>query len=183
MLPMISSDLYTARLVRLAAPRPEDRDQFAQWSHDAEFQRLLIGDSVRPQSVDFYADIDKEKEKHNEYPFRVRTLEDDKLIGITHLGIQWASQVAWLAIGIGDPDYRNKGYGSDALSLTVNYGFRELGLYRISLTVFSYNTRAIRTYEKYGFVHEGAQRQALYRDGQRHDILVMGLLRPEWEQS
>jgi RimJ/RimL family protein N-acetyltransferase len=67
------------------------------------------------------------------------------------------------------------------MRLTTAYAFRELNLYRISLTVFSYNTRAIRLYEKLGFVHEGVSRSALYRDGQRHDMLLMGLLRPEWE--
>jgi len=63
----------------------------------------------------------------------------------------------------------------------IGYGFRELGLYRITLSVFSYNTRAIRSYEKVGFVREQVQRAALFRDGERYDMYIMGLLRPEWE--
>lgn len=180
---MIAGDLYTGKLIRLAAPRSEDRELLSQWSHDSEFERLLHGEAVRPQGIEFFADLDnRERDRHNEYPFRIRTLDDDRLIGFTNLFITWSNQTAWLGIGIGEPEYRNKGYGSDALRLIVNYGFRELGLYRVSLTVFSYNTRAIHTYEKYGFVHEGAQRAAIYRDGTRYDMLHMGLLRPEWEQ-
>ena len=74
-----------------------------------------------------------------------------------------------------------RGYGSDALRLGINYSFRELNLYKVQLGVFSYNTRAIRTYEKIGFVREAVQRAMLYRDGQRFDMIEMGILRPEWE--
>jgi len=57
----------------------------------------------------------------------------------------------------------------------------ELNLHRVSLDVFEYNPRAIRSYEKVGFKHEGRVRQALNRDGRRWDILYMGILREEWE--
>ncbi len=69
------------------------------------------------------------------------------------------------------------------MHLTINYGFRELNLYRINLSVFAYNPRAIRAYEKADFVHEGTMRQALFRDGQRYDMLLMGLLRSEWQRQ
>jgi len=88
--------------------------------------------------------------------------------------------MAWLAIGLG-PDHWDQGYGQEAMRLLLAFGFQELNLYRVQLTVFSYNPRAIRVYEKLGFQREGVFRQALHRDGQRHDMLLYGLLRPEWE--
>jgi RimJ/RimL family protein N-acetyltransferase len=88
--------------------------------------------------------------------------------------------VAWLAIAIG-PDTWDQGYGQEALGLLVDFAFRELNLYRIQLTVFAYNARAIRVYEKLGFRREGVFRAFLERDGQRHDMLLYGLLRPEWQ--
>ena len=48
------------------------------------------------------------------------------------------------------------------------------------LNVFEYNPRAIRSYEKCGFVLEGRRRQALNRDGRRWDLIHMGILREEW---
>jgi RimJ/RimL family protein N-acetyltransferase len=182
---LISGDLFTGKLVRLTAPRPEDKDAMARWTQDAEYLRQLDADAARPRSADFFVeDKDKARERESRFfEFRVRTLADDKLIGFTELGIGWNTQAAWFGIGIGEAEYRGKGYGTDAVRLTVGYAFRELGLYRIGLTVFSYNPRAIRCYEKAGFVHEGVMRAALYRDGQRHDQLFMGLLRPEWDQQ
>jgi len=57
----------------------------------------------------------KEMEKENEFRFTIRTLEDDKLIGECFLEPNWNHQSSWLAIGIGEPDYRSKGYGTDAM--------------------------------------------------------------------
>ncbi len=183
---LLPGDLFKGKLIRLTAARPEDDEAYARWSTDAEYLRLLNFDPARPRPIQDFKENEKEREheRQNEYrsfEFRVRTLEDDKLIGFVHLWVQWSHQTAWVGIGIGEPEYRGKGYGSDAMRAIVAYGFRELNLYRISLGVFSYNKRAIRAYEKCGFVHEGAERGALYRDGQRHDCLFMGILRPEWE--
>ena len=106
---------------------------------------------------------------------------ENKLIGSCSIEPMWSHRNAWVAIGIGNPAYRGKGYGTDAMRLLIGYGFRELDLQKITLSAFNYNQRAIRSYEKAGFTREVVKRAALYRDGQRHDELVMGILRREWE--
>jgi len=93
----------------------------------------------------------------------------------------WLHQLGWLTIAIGEPEFRNRGYGTDAFRLLVAYGFRELNLYKLNLGVFSYNARARHVYEKCGFVLEGTQRAMMCRDGQRHDFHMMGMILPEWE--
>jgi RimJ/RimL family protein N-acetyltransferase len=67
------------------------------------------------------------------------------------------------------------------MRLMVRYGFTELNLHRISLTVFEHNPRGIRSYEKCGFKHEGRIRDFQLRDGNRSNLLHMGILRTEWE--
>jgi RimJ/RimL family protein N-acetyltransferase len=66
------------------------------------------------------------------------------------------------------------------LELIERYAFEELNLHRLSLGVFAYNPRARRAYEKAGFVVEGRERGAILRDGQRADVIIMGILREEW---
>ncbi len=182
---LLPGDLFSGTLVRLTAPRPEDKETMARWTEDADYLRHLDASPARPRPVSYYDDSkDKDKDRNKEwfeYPFRIRTLAEDKLIGFVELEVGWNNQVAWLGIGIGEPDFRDKGYGTDAIRTAVGYAFRELNVYRVGLNVFSYNARAIRCYEKVGFVREVAQRSALYRDGQRFDLIFMGLLRPEWE--
>ncbi|MEO3750179.1 GNAT family protein [Streptomyces sp. B6B3] len=78
------------------------------------------------------------------------------------------------------PAGRDRGLGTEAVRLTVGYGFERLGLHRISLEVYAFNARARRAYEKVGFVAEGVLRDAL-RDGDGWvDATVMSILAPEW---
>jgi RimJ/RimL family protein N-acetyltransferase len=67
------------------------------------------------------------------------------------------------------------------MDLLLRHGFCTLNLNRIFLRVFAENKRAIRTYEKVGFVHEGRLRQAVYKNGAYSDILYMSVLREEWD--
>lgn len=177
-----SADLFTGQLVRLAAPSEDEKAAFARWSNDPDYMRHLDDDPVRPMAAEHFSLPRKEGAPHS-VEFRIRTLADDKLIGFVALfNIKWSNGSAVLAIGIGEPDYRGKGYGSDALDLTISYAFRELNLHRVGLSVIGYNARAIRAYEKVGFVREGVRREAIHRDGRRYDEVLMGILRSEWEQ-
>lgn len=177
------SSIFNGDMLRLAPPQPEDQAQFAEWSQDADYMRMLDDDPVRPQSAENYAYFSAPP-RDNDYYFHLRTLDGDNLIGFVALfAIKWRNQSAMTAVGIGDSYYRGIGYGRDALQLILRYGFAELGLHRISLTVLAYNTAAIKAYEHVGFVHEGTQRQAVYREGQRHDLLMYAILREEWLQT
>jgi len=173
--------LFTGRLVRLAARQAEDNTSLSRWSEDAEFTRLMMGHPAVPRPPEAFEDKKDHRDDGRHFNFTFRTIADDKLIGYGGLEMSWSNQEAHLWIGIGEPEYRGKGYGTDAMHLLVNYAFRELGAYRVSLNVFGFNLRAMHVYERLGFVNEGAKREAIYRDGQRFDDYSMSLLRPEWE--
>lgn len=175
--------LFCGRLVRLAGHRDDDADAIASWSEDAEFMRLVDTDAAFPRTIEAVRENEKSGGREpGAMEFRLRTLTEDRLIGFVALhSIEWNNRAALLAIGIGDPDYRNRGYGSDALRLILNYAFNELNLDRVGLDVISYNAPAIRAYEKAGFIREGAMRGAVLRDGHRYDRIIMGILREEWQ--
>jgi RimJ/RimL family protein N-acetyltransferase len=88
---------------------------------------------------------------------------------------------AVLGISVGRKSDWGRGYGTDASKVTIRYGFQELNLHRIWLDVFGYNDRAQDLYRRLGFTEEGRLREHMARDGRRHDVILMGLLRPEWE--
>lgn len=174
------SPLFTGQLLRLAAARSEDQEALASWSTDDIYLRMLDDDPIRPQTAAAYHSASNPDGQNSVY-FHLRTLKDDVFIGFVVLhSIKWASQSAELAIGIGLPEYRGKGYGQDAMRLILNYAFAELNLYRVGLTVMSYNAAARRAYERAGFVQEGAKRQIVHREGERHDLVLYGILRDEW---
>lgn len=178
-------DVYRGEKVRLVAIDPQkDAQRFASWGRDTEYARLLDSDPVRLWSVGQVKEWFEKQLKADafeEIQFMIRTLDGDETIGFVGLdGISWHNGNSWVGIGIGERENWSKGYGTDAMHIIARYAFEELGLHRLSLNVFAYNTRAIRSYEKIGYQVEGRVLEAIHRDGQRWDIIFMGLLHEEW---
>lgn len=178
-------NLFRGKLVRLVAPSEDDAPTLARWSEDADYLRAVDSDYARPISAqEFALRLSPDQADPNGLHFHIRTLSDDRLIGFVALhSVEWNNGVALLAIGIGEPRYRGKGYGTDALHLILRYAFYELNLFRVGLDVIADNARALHTYEKLGFQREGCMRGAVLRDGCRTDRIYLGILRDEWIQA
>ena len=128
--------------------------------------------------------FEKMRESKDFYEFAVYRQEDDALIGhVMLMFIDWKNANAEAGIFIGEQENLSRGYGSEALNLCLRYAFYELNLHRVGLGVYSYNARAIRSYEKIGFKNEGRRRQVITRDGVRHDMIIMSILRSEWRDG
>jgi RimJ/RimL family protein N-acetyltransferase len=80
---------------------------------------------------------------------------------------------------LGDSSKWGKGLGAEITSVVINYGFDELNMNRIELSVLASNFRAINLYERLGFVREGRKRNAQYRAGEYLDVILMSILRME----
>ena len=181
-----TADLLRGRLVRLSASSPEDISRlFVGWIHNSEYWRLISNGPPFPwtqEGVRKHIEKEAEKEDLRNVFFAVRTLEEDRIIGEIGLdGISYARGESYVGVGIGEAEYWGKGYGTDAMNVILRYAFTELNLHRVSLTVFEYNPRAIRSYEKCGFRMEGRAREAFQREGRRWDMLHLGVLREEWQ--
>ena len=181
------NDIFCGKLVRLSAFDPEEMSKaFPRWYRNSEYLRLL-NSSARPMQSPKAELKWMEKEADElssaSYYFGIRTLADDKLIGELGLDvINWSGRDAFVGLGIGETEYWSKGYGTDVMNVLLRFAFTEVNLRRVTLTVFEYNPRAIRSYEKAGFRHEGRLRSLLNREGRRYDELYMGILREEWMQ-
>jgi RimJ/RimL family protein N-acetyltransferase len=177
------TDLFHGRLVRLAAQDAErDAETLARWSYDSEYLRLLDSDAARPRTAKFYeADVARRAERENGFLYNIRTLDGDRLIGFISIWVvNWASAEGRVGIGIGERADWGRGYGTDAMQVLLRYAFAELNLARVSLEAFAENARAIRSYQKAGFIQEGVQRQWAQRDGRRIDVVVMSILQEEY---
>jgi len=181
------NELLTGKLIRLAAFDPEEMGKaFSTWSRDSELWRLMDAGVVRlPSAKEAVKHFEKDLEEPDMgvYFFTARRLADDKLIGEIVLDVvNWSGRDAFVGLSIGEREYWGKGYGTEMMQLMLQFAFMEVNLRRVTLTVFEYNPRAIRSYEKVGFCHEGRLRKFLNREGRRWDLLFMGILREEWLQ-
>jgi RimJ/RimL family protein N-acetyltransferase len=96
--------------------------------------------------------------------------------------INTADRRASMAIAIYDPMLLGKGFGTEAIRLLLHHAFTQLNLHRISVRVLAYNERAMKAYQKCGFVIEGRERETAFVDGAWHDDLMMGILSREYYQ-
>lgn len=174
-------NLLTGQFVSLTAVDPDtDTEIIARWSRDSQFWRLAHTEPAMPV-LPAYAKKKLEDRPSDLHGFAIRTLADDRLIGLIGLyTIFWLQREAFMGIQIGEREYWGKGYGTDALRVLLRYGFDELNLQRVSLSFLEGNERAMRSYEKCGFRYEGRERQIWAYDGRRWDEIFMGLLRDEW---
>ncbi|MBH0332384.1 acetyltransferase [Brevibacillus brevis] len=177
---LLSNNFFQGELLRFTSLYPEDVEQLARYTEDYDYLRMVDTDFAVPQNSKCFNNFENSGNK--KVVFMLRTVGDNKLIGFIILfKIEWNNQAASLAIGIGEPENRNKGYGTEALKMILRYAFHELNLNRVGLDVIQYNEPAIRAYKKAGFREEGRLRESVLRDGKSYDRIMMGILKKEWE--
>ncbi|MBM6617142.1 GNAT family N-acetyltransferase [Bacillus suaedaesalsae] len=176
---MIRFSLLKGDNVYLDRLKEEDVPAITSWYQEEEFTRnmdALLAIPKRERDIQKMVELDSEKD----YLFAVRLNGTNEIVGVVGLdGILWNHRTAWVSIGIGNNN-RKKGIGKEALRLAMDLAFHEFNLYRLQLTVFEYNTRAIALYESLGFQKEGTYRSFLERDNLRYDMLLYGVLRDEY---
>lgn len=167
---------------RLRAIEREDLPTFVRWFNDPEVRQYLA--MYMPMSLaDEEKWFERQLEDQNSRVFAIETEEGVHIGNIGLHNIDWKNRRAILGIVIGEKEYWGQGYGSDAIMALLGFAFGEMNLHRVYLTVYDYNHRAIRCYEKCGFRHEGRLREAHFSSGQYHDELMMGILQEEFETN
>lgn len=166
--------------IYLSPRNAEDYEIFAEWLND--FQ---IADYVQRSGLIISNTAEKEFLETNNNPeatFSIIDLKTDKIIGsISIEQIDHLHRRGTLGIFIGDANYRDNGYGTEAIRLILEYGFKYLNLNNINLDVMAFNTRDIKCYEKCGFKMAGTRRQASYINGKYYDINSMDILAEEFD--
>jgi len=166
--------------IKLRPVTPSDLEQLILWSQDPEVNRLMDGDYPgKPQDADAW--YQKLKSDRQNKRWAILT-SDDQLIGDVELDhITWRSREAEMRICIGDRRYWNKGYGTDTVLTLCRHAFADLTLNQLYLRVFTENARAIRCYEKAGFVKEGRIVRP-DQHGVEREVLLMRQTRRAFEQ-
>lgn len=175
--------MLQGKKIRLTAVHENDLSIVSRWFANPEFMRLFDAVPAAPKSERHFKKW-LEEEPNDTFRFAIRIQESDEIIGFVEIDdILWNHRTAWLGIGIGDSEHRNKGFGKEAMELALEFCFHELNLHRVQLTVFEYNKGAIKLYENLGFQKEGSYREFINRDGKRYNMELYGILKTEWQQK
>jgi RimJ/RimL family protein N-acetyltransferase len=165
---------FEGKLVRLRAIEEEDIGLIHDMFNDPEVQRTMAVNWLEP-----VAGTRRWWEGVRRSPataaFAIESLDGEMAGACSLEDVNPAVRAAALGIWIGKA-YWGKGLGSDAVRTLCRFGFQEMNLQRIGLSVYDVNLRGIRAYERVGFKEEGRARRAHFIDGRYCDVIRMGLL-------
>ncbi|MFW9988778.1 MAG: GNAT family N-acetyltransferase, partial [Candidatus Odinarchaeota archaeon] len=157
--------------IKLGPIKREYIESFLKWFNDPEIIQYLI----RYRPITRMAEenwIENLREDNENIHFSIVIFHEEKpekLIGNCGLhNINWKDRIAEAGIVIGEKEYHNKGYGTEALNILLEYGFNTVNLNRIELIVYEYNIGAVKSYKKVGFIEEGRKRQFFWFNGKYH---------------
>lgn len=124
------------------------------------------------------------KEDSDTYIYKVIDQGLQKVIGHISLGrvdrVNKSARVGKVLVG--SPEVRGKGIGSEMIKAVLIIAFEELGLHKVTLGVFDFNTSAICCYENVGFVREGFLRDARKNGDEYWNLIEMRILENEWRE-
>jgi RimJ/RimL family protein N-acetyltransferase len=167
------------KLVVLRSKRIADAEADYRWRVDPELAAL---DATRPITLTF-REYSRYHRDDLQFPspwsvrFAIETIDGRHIGNCMYYDIDWERRQAELGIMIGDREYWNTGYGTDAVKTMLLHIFTDTRLKRVYLHTLLHNVRAQRAFEKSGFMSMGTVR----KDG--FDFQRMELTREEWVKA
>ena len=171
------------KIVRLRAVEESDCEMLRVLTNDPEYEKMIVGWSFPVSTQDQKAWFENCRNDSKRLRFTIET-EQDGAVGLIGLrDIDWKNGVATgLGMRIAKKEIRTRGLATDAWMTLMRYAFEELRLNRINGCALVYNAASLRVCQKVGFVVEGTQREAVYKNGQYHDLVIMGCLKSDYER-
>ena len=172
--------------IRLRHTEREDLPFFVEWLNDPDVRRgpmLHLPLSIAEEEQ-WFENMLTSPQDERPLVIEAKTEDDWTMIGNSSFhNLDWRNRNAELGIFIGEKSYWDRGYGTEVMRLLLKHGFNTLNLHMIYLRVYEDNRRAIRAYEKAGFVEDGRLRQMIFKDGEFLDVIFMSVLRAEWREK
>ncbi|MEM2839657.1 MAG: GNAT family protein [Thermoplasmata archaeon] len=158
--------------------------EYKRWINDPEVSDML-------GLIGFPLSTDRERKwveeniapTESKYNFTILTRKGKPIGNITLREIDYVHRCATLGIMIGEKEYWDRGYGSDAIDALLGFAFDTLAMHRVELRALELNRRALECYKKCGFRIEGRRRKHWYYKGKYIDDVLMGILSDEWRKS
>ena len=119
----MKSGFLKSRNIRLSRLFDEDVKKIASWYEETEFIRLFDCNPPYPQKPEEVLQwiTEKEKSSHN-FLFAIRRIDTDLFIGYLSVeDVNWYHRTGRITIIIGNEDERNKGLGTEAMELILNF--------------------------------------------------------------
>jgi RimJ/RimL family protein N-acetyltransferase len=150
-----------------------------RWINDPEVWQYLK--TTRPKSERIEEEwVDNQCKNDQHIVFMIETIEGVPIGTMGIHGIDWISGVATTGAMIGEKKYQNKGYGSEAKMLLLEYMFTVLNLRKVCSRAYAFNKRSVAYSKKCGYTVEGRLKKHTYRNGEYHDLVLLAITRSRY---
>ena len=171
----------TERLVIRIMEREDMEDARLLHNEDSTLNRLTDVAHVSTESQQAWFQSVSTSRSSSRYVARFR--QDGSFVGVFRIDrIDPWNRNAIVGADV-VPALRGQGLATELFRYFLKYLFDQRGLHRLALVTMETNAPALALYRKMGFVEEGRERQAIFRDGGYHDLVCMGLLADEWRSQ
>jgi RimJ/RimL family protein N-acetyltransferase len=179
--PTAAGDLLRTSRLRLRPLEREDLPRYQELFSEPEISLYYGGLGVPESLARLQRRFDGEEFDTTDRFLHVVIETEGLLIGAMVLRNEenLPSRSATFGIIIGDRAFLDRGYGSEASTLLLDYAFAVLGHHKVNLDLFEYNARARAMYERLGFVLEGRRRENHWSRGRFWDDILMGVTAEE----
>ncbi len=176
----LTNPFLIGQKIYLRSAEPGDEIVIAESENHPDARENLY--YTLPSSTEIHQSRLKQKlNDHSTIFFTICTIKPDIPIGCTaFVRIDWIGKMATFYIAIAAKENWSKGYGTEATKLMIDYAFNTLNMNRIQLHVSVENERAVKVYEKTGFVQEGRLRQAMFFNNHFIDFFLMAIIKDDW---
>ena len=166
--------------VCLRAIEVEDCDFLKDLINNPSIEYNVVGKSYSVSKKDELEWI--QQFRNSDHCIRWIIESNSKRIGtFSFVDIDWINRTASSGIKIdGTVKDRNKGDIKDAFYAALAYAFDELNLHRINSDTLDYNFFSLKLQKTLGFKQEGIQRKRVFKNGNYHDLIILGLLNEEF---
>jgi len=169
------------RHLYLRPPTKDDLPYLTRWINDQRVTRFLKTSVPMSEAAEaaWLEGLDGGKDRN------IILVIVDKATGkpIGTMGlhrIDWKDRRATTGTMIGDRRYWEKGYGSEAKMLLLNYAFNTLNLHKICSGAIAFNARSIGYSKKCGYKEEGRLKQHVFKNGRYWDKVLLAVFKKDW---
>lgn len=155
--------------IRISLFQKEDLIQLSHWG---------LHSDIRFQHYDFEGYEDEDFRRWFKQKQRLITRKlfavwfDDELVGFMTLkNINWWLKTAYIGV-VFNPDCLNRGLGTLGLQAFIEYVFKNYAFKHLYLKVVDFNRRAIRCYEKCGFVIVKSSKEPFEEQQRAFELLL-----------
>ena len=170
------------RKVEIRGIREEDLPLLLDMINDPVINNMTVGESKKVSMQEQEAWFERYLQSGANNRFIIENKDDGAVGTIIITDIDEVNRSCGLAIKLSEGRISSPGVGIDAFMVMLRYCFEDLKMHRVTANAIDYNKASLNLQSRCGMKREGVLRQAAFKNGEFHDVIITSMLDTEYRQ-